>query len=440
MSTRYSFFLILIIMALDPLFAAANTKLDFVEFDLENGLHVILHKDNSNPLVSVHVWYHVGSKDEDSNRTGFAHLFEHMMFQGSENISKAEHFKYIQEAGGILNGSTNQDRTNYFETVPSNQLELALWLESDRMRSLSITHENFDNQREVVKEEKRQRYDNVPYGTRFYNLFSRAFEGHPYSWIPIGSTDNLDDADLDYAKSFYGRFYAPNNAVLVIAGDINYDETIETVTKYFGELDSAPPKAGNYPETEFEMGEKSDTIYDNIKLPAIYIGYKVPGLTADDIYALNLLSQILSDGASSRLYQDIVYKNKSAKSINSFVWDLELGGLFVISSVGLPNSDLKLIDEQIIGQIELIKSDGVSSVELQKAKNHLESRLTDRSQTMRGIANRLAYYWMYFKNTKMVNNELETYLRVTEEDIKKVCIKYLKKNNRTVLFYLPAVR
>jgi len=213
---RFSIFIILLMFVKNSALIA-QIKVDFDEFDLENGLHVILHKDNSNPIVSVDIWYHVGSKDEDTNRTGFAHLFEHMMFQGSENVGKAEHFSYVQKAGGTVNGSTNQDRTNYFESLPSNQLELALWLESDRMSTLNVTQENFDNQREVVKEEKRQRYDNVPYGSRFYNLFSLAFKNQPYGWIPIGSMQHLNDADLSYAQNFYKRFYNPNNAVLVVS-------------------------------------------------------------------------------------------------------------------------------------------------------------------------------------------------------------------------------
>lgn len=412
-------------------------RIDFIEFDLDNGLHVILHKDNSNPLVTVDIWYHVGSKNEDLNRTGFAHLFEHMMFQGSQNVGKAEHFTYIQKAGGTLNGTTNQDRTNYFETVPSHQLELVLWLESERMSTLNVTQENFDNQREVVKEEKRQRYDNVPYGSRFNNMFKLAFEGHPYEWIPIGSIDDLNASDLEYAKNFYKRYYSPNNAVLVIAGDIEYDSAEQLVQKYFGDLTTSPLNKKSHPELIFRSGEKQDTIFDNVKLPSIYIGYKIPGLHSADNYALNVLSNILSDGKSSRLYEDIVYNNKSAKSINSFVWDLELGGLFVISSTGLPNSDLKSINEQIVSQIELIKDGGVEPKELQKAKNRIESRIVNSIQTTRGIADHLAYFWTYFRNTDMINTELDEYAKVTSDDIVRVCGEYLDPLNRVVLYYLP---
>ena len=229
-----------------------QTKIEFTEYDLNNGLHVILHQDKTNPIVTLNVWYHVGAKDEDTKRTGFAHLFEHMMFQGSKDIGKAEHFTYIQKAGGTLNGTTNQDRTNYFETVPSNQLELVLWLESDRMSFLNVTQENFDNQREVVKEEKRQRYDNVPYGNRWGNLYKRAFKDQVYEWLPIGSMEDLNDADLGYAQEFYSKYYSPDNAVIVISGDIDFDNSKNSFKKYFGDLKPCKTNKNKYPEIIFQ--------------------------------------------------------------------------------------------------------------------------------------------------------------------------------------------
>jgi predicted Zn-dependent peptidase len=250
--------------------------------------------------------------------------------------------------------------------------------------------------------------------------------------------NNLDSADLDYAKNFYKRFYSPNNAVLVIAGDIDYNSTKELVQKYFGDLKPAPPKPNVYHKIEFGNGEKLDTIYDNIKLPAVYMGYKVPGLLSKDNYALNILSDILSDGRSSRLYKNIIYKNKSAKSINSFVWDLEQGGLFMISSTGLQNSNLKSIDKQITEQIEEIKTRGITEEELQKAKNKIESRTINSMQSMRRIADQLAFYWTYFKNSNMINTELDSYIKITAEDIIRVCKQYLNTDNRVVLYYLPS--
>jgi zinc protease len=433
---RALIFAVLTILAAYPR-VLSSPKIEFDEFDLKNGLHVILHKDTTNPLVNINIWYHVGSKDEDTNKTGFAHLFEHMMFQGSKNVGKAEHFMYIQKAGGTLNGSTNQDRTNYFETVPSNQLELALWLESDRMGSLNVTQENFDNQREVVKEEKRQRYDNVPYGSRFANMFEREFTDHPYHWITIGSLKDLSNANLSYAQNFYKRFYTPNNAVIVISGNIQYDETKKLVEKYFGDLKPAPFKKNRYPENLFHEGEKKDTVYDNVHLPAIYIGYKIPAVTSKDIYPLMLLSSILGEGRSSRLYRNLVYDKQAARSARCMVWDLELAGLMIFSSTGFKNSNLLNIEDLIDEQIQLIRDNPVSDYELQKAKNSAESDFVNRLQTMHGIAELLASYWTYYKNTGMINTDLDNIMTVTAEDIRQVANKFLINDNRVVLYYLP---
>ena len=413
------------------------SEIEFEEYKLANGLHVILHEDKSNPLVSLDIWYHVGSKDEEADRTGFAHLFEHMMFQGSANVGKSEHFKYIQEAGGIVNGSTTQDRTNYLETVPSNKLELVLWLESDRMGTLAVTQENFDNQREVVKEEKRQRYDNAPYGSRFYNLFNKSFGNHPYGWIPIGSMKDLDNADLRYAQNFYKKFYAPNNAVLVISGDIDYRHTKKLVEKYFADLKPSEVKNKSFPEAVFNKGEIKDTIYDNVQLPAVYTAYKIPGLQSNDIYSLNLLSVILADGKSSRLYNDIVHNKKLAKSINSLVWKLELAGLLIISAMGFRNSSLSEIGKHIDENLDKIIASGVSEDELIKAKNKLENNLVNHKQTTLGIADRLAYFRTFYNNTNMINSEQSRYQNVSINDVKEAAQKYLSKNNRVVLHYLP---
>jgi zinc protease len=433
---RFSIFIILLMFVKNSALIA-QIKVDFDEFDLENGLHVILHKDNSNPIVSVDIWYHVGSKDEDTNRTGFAHLFEHMMFQGSENVGKAEHFSYVQKAGGTVNGSTNQDRTNYFESLPSNQLELALWLESDRMSTLNVTQENFDNQREVVKEEKRQRYDNVPYGSRFYNLFSLAFKNQPYGWIPIGSMQHLNDADLSYAQNFYKRFYNPNNAVLVVSGDIDYDSTKALVKKYFGSLKRGPEINRNYAPILYNQGEIRDTVYDNIQIPALYIGYNVPGVISNESYSLSLLSAVLSSGRSSRLYRELVYKKKLAKSVNAFVWDLELGGLFIITATALKGVDVKDIEYVINEEIEKIKNEFITEQELEKVKNSSESEFSNRVLSDLGKADMLANYWTFFKNTSLINSDIDNYLNVTGNNIKSIASEYLNNNNKVVLYYLP---
>jgi len=414
-----------------------KAKIDFEEFDLANGLHVILHKDNTNPIVSVDIWYHVGAKDEDPGRTGFAHLFEHMMFQGSGNVKKTEHFNYIQNAGGTLNGTTNQDRTNYFETAPSNQLELLLWLESDRMSTLQVTQENFDNQREVVKEEKRQRYDNVPYGSRWGEMMKRLFKGQTYEWIPIGSMDDLNSADLNYAQEFYRKYYSPDNAVLVISGDIEYVNARVLAEKYFGGLKPAATVKKKYPEIIFNQGEVKDVIYDNVQLPAVYIGYKIPGTTNKDIQELELLSMILGDGRSSRLYRDIVYDKKSAKSAGSFIWDNEIGGMFIVTATAFKNTNADSLIADITGIIDNFGNALVSDKELEKVKNSIENDYISNMQTIMGKADALAAYWTFHKNTGLINNMVDEYLAITKEDIMKAAKKYLSKDNRVVLTYLP---
>lgn len=416
-----------------------QSEIEFKEFDLENGLHVILHRDNTNPIVSVNIWYHAGSKDEDSGHTGFAHLFEHIMFQGSRNVGKAGHFSYIQNAGGTLNGTTNSDRTNYFETVPSNQFELVLWLESDRMMSLNVTQENFDNQREVVKEEKRQRYDNRPYGTWPIHIFNKMFPNHPYFMPPIGSMKDLNDASLEYAQSFYKRFYSPDNAVLVVSGDIEYDNAKQLVAKYFSGIKPAGNIRKIYPEPVYNRGEVIDTVYENVQLPAAYIAYKIPSLTSDEIYAFEILGDILGSGKSSRLYNDLVYTRKLLKSVNAGAWGLELNSMFIISATAIDPKmtmeDMEKITDLISSHIEVIKNTPVQDKELEKAKNSEESSAINRMQTTMGKADRLAEYWTYFKNASLINTGIDKYLSVTSQDIINAAKKYLSPENRVIIYY-----
>ena len=411
------------------------TQIDFKEFDLPNGLHLIVHRDTSTPIVSVDIWYHVGSKDEDKEKTGFAHLFEHMMFQGSSHVKKTEHFNFIHQAGGTLNGSTSHDRTNYFETLPSNQLKLALWLESDRMGYLNVNSENFNNQRDVVKEEKRQRQDNVPYGTKWLNLFSKSFKGEPYGWVPIGSMDDLDNATLEDAVSFYKRYYSPSNAVVVISGDINFDEAFEYTNRYFGNISRNVTDKKVFPKIGFNVGEVKETIYDSIQIPAIFIGYKIPGLKSDDAPALELFTSILGESKSSRLYSNIVYRNNLAKSAGAFAWDNELGGLLVISAMGFVNSDLDEIEKSITEETNKLITGTIAGGEIDKAKNNLEAGIIESLQTNIGKADTLAYYWTYFRNTNLVNTVFDKYSGITEDDIKKAASKYILDNNRVVLHY-----
>ncbi len=435
-----SIFSIIILLTMSVLSYGQNNnfaQIDFKEYDLKNGLHVILYKDNTNPIVSVNIWYHVGAKDEDSGRTGFAHLFEHMMFQGSANVGKTEHFNYIQKAGGTLNGTTNQDRTNYFASVPSNQLELLLWLESDRMSTLQVTQENFDNQREVVKEEKRQRYDNAPYGSRWEEMMKRLFREQTYEWTPIGSMDDLNSADLDYAKNFYKKYYSPDNAVLVVSGDFEYETAEKLIKKYFDDLKPAGTVKNKYEEIIFNQGEINDTIYDNVQLPAVYIGYKIPGTTHNDIYAITLLTMVLGDGKSSRIYNDIVYNKKSARSAGSFLWDNEIGGMLIVTASAFKNTDPVNLLNDITANIQKISDEGITEKELEKAKNSIEHDYVNMMQSTLRIADELANYYTFFKNTGLINTALNEYMKITAEDVRNAAKKYLVNENRVVLTYLP---
>lgn len=418
-------------------FTSAQTKVDFIEYKLTNGLTVILTQDNSSPIVTADVWYHVGSKDEDSAHTGFAHLFEHMMFQGSKNVAKTEHFNLIQNAGGTLNGTTNVDRTNYFESVPSNQLELILWLEADRMGFLNVNQDNFDNQREVVKEEKRQRYDNVPYGDRAVYIVKNIYPEHPYRWLTIGSMQHLTEAPLSYAQQFYKSYYGPNNAVLVVSGDINYDDTKKLIEKYFGDLKPVKEISRNYPENKFHLGEGRETVKGNVQLPQVTVSYKVPGTTSQENYPLQLLADILGNGKSSRLYRELVYKNKIVKSVNCSVWDNELGGSFNIVATGFKTSKPEDIEAKINEVVEQVTKELVSEIELAKVKNSAENDFINRIATNMGKADLLARYKTFFGDANKINTDLDNYLNVSVEEILINAQKYLTADNRFVLYYLP---
>lgn len=416
-------------------------KINFYEFELNNGLHVILNKNSSNPLVCVDIWYHVGSKDEEKGKTGFAHLFEHMMFQGSANVKKTEHFKYIQNSGGNVNGSTSQDRTNYYETVPSNHLETVLWLESDRMNSLNINQENFDNQRKVVIEEKRERYDNKPYGAWIIDIFNNAYKNHPYEVPPIGKAEDLNNAKLEYAKEFYYNFYNPSNSVLVISGDIDINGTKEKVEKYFSPIHSRKFQRKNFNNfTQIKESIKKIS-FDNIQIPGCFIGYKTPGLTQKENYAVNLLSNIIGEGKSSKLYKEIVYEKRLARSVNSFLWSLEIGSLLIINAFGNDNNTPEKKIDSIINNIDNILNDitqgSITEKELEKAKNKVISDYIYNLEIMINQSEILAYYYTYFKKPDMINNDIYNYNKVSRDEIIRVAAKYLNPQNRVILYYLP---
>ena len=416
---------------------SAQNKIDFEEYDLDNGLHVILHEDHSTPIAAVTVLYHVGSKNEDPERTGFAHFFEHLLFEGSENIERGEFDSYVTNAGGALNANTSQDRTFYFELLPSNQMELGLWLESERMLHANIQNIGVETQREVVKEEKRQRVDNQPYGSWLENMMKRLYTEHPYNWVPIGSMDHLNAAQLEEFMAFYKKFYVPNNATLSIAGDIDVEKTKELIAAYFGYIPRGADVVQQTVQEPALGGEKTATIYDNIQLPAIMMGYRMPPQTSDDAYALQMASSVLSGGPSSRMYKRLVDQDQTALQVFAFPFSLEQGGAFITFS--LANAG-KTIDDMVPAleeEISKLQNELISEREFQKIQNQMESNFIQSNSKMAGIAESLADYHTYYGDANYINTEIERYRSVTREDIQRVAQKYLVKDNRVVLRYLP---
>ena len=416
----------------------AKADIKFTEYDMPNGLHVILQEDHSTPIVAVSVMYHVGSKNEDPQRTGFAHFFEHLLFEGSDNIKRGEYMKNIQAAGGQLNANTTQDRTFYYEVLPSNQLELALWMESERMAHAKIDTVGVETQRKVVKEEKKQRYDNTPYGQLINVIYENAYTTYPYRWSPIGKEQYIDQATLDEFMNFYHTFYVPNNAVLVISGDLNIAQTKDLITKYYGEIPKGTKAIPRPTEVEpVQTAEKRVNFYDNIQLPAVILAYHIPKQGTPDYYAVQLLTQLLSQGKSSRFQKEIVDKQQKAVEAESFDLGNEEPGLAImlgIANMGTTPDDL---EKAMLAEIEKVKTAGVSDEEYKKLENQAETDFISQNEKDLGVATNLATYYTFQHNANLINTELEKYKKVTKEDIKRVAVKYLTKENRLVVDYLP---
>jgi len=418
--------------------ANGQTEIEFEEYDLDNGLHVILHEDHSTPIVAVTVLYHVGSKNEKTGRTGFAHFFEHLMFEGSENIDRGEYMKIVQSNGGALNANTSHDRTFYYEILPSNQLALGLWLESERMLHAKVDIEGVETQREVVKEEKRLRIDNQPYMSFMQNMFARAYKVHPYKNIPIGSMEDLNAAEISDFADFYETFYVPNNATLSIAGDIDPDDAKELIEKYFAGIPKGTKPIPQPDVTEPPLGgEVVDTIYDNIQLPAIFIGYRMPPQGTKDAYALDMLTTLLSDGQSSRMHKSLVDDKQLALFVQAFPYSLEQGGLFVTLGIANMGVDLADFKNGIDKEVGTVRDELITEREYQKVLNQLENDFISSNSGMAGIAENLANYHVYFGDANLINTEIEKYREVTREDLQKVAQKYLVSSNRVLLYYLP---
>ena len=416
---------------------AQKGNISFAEYDLANGLHVILHQDNSTPNVVVSLMYHVGSKDEKPDKTGFAHLFEHLLFEGSENIGRGEFMKIVQANGGELNANTSNDRTYYYELMPSNQLELALWLESERMLHAKIDSIGIATQKNVVIEERKQRYDNQQYGTFMEELFKRAFKEHHYNWLTIGSMEHIRNATDQDVVDFYNMYYVPNNAVLVVAGDFQTENAKKLISKYFADIPRGTQPIQRFNIVEKPLGgEIRDVVYDNVTLPAVVMGYRSPAYGTKDFYTLEIINSILCGGNSSRFKDNIDDKQKAVQSF-IFTMPLENPGLTLV--LGIANLGGKAEDTEaaINQEIDSIVNYLVSPEELQKAIAAKEMSIVSSKNSIEQIAHTLAEYYTYFRNAKMINNELANYSNITREDIKRVAEKYLKPENRVVLYYLP---
>ncbi len=436
---RYAFFAMLLCI---PLLFVNSTqvvaKINFTEYSLPNGLHVILQEDHSTPIVAVSVMYHVGSKNEDPERTGFAHFFEHLLFEGSDNIKRGEYMKFIQSAGGQLNANTSQDRTFYYEVLPSNQLELGLWMESERMLHAKIDTIGVETQRKVVKEEKKQSYDNRPYGQIFNVVYKNAYTTYPYKWTPIGKEQYIDKATLAEFMNFYKTFYVPENAVLVISGDINEQQTKDLINKYYGDIPKGTKLIPRPNVTEPEQkAEVRVDFEDNVQLPAIILAYHIPKNGSADYYAVQLMAQLLSQGKSSRFEKEIADKQQKAAQVAAFDLNNEDPGLAIM--LGIANMGIKPneLEKAMLDEIEKVKKSGITDEEYSKLQNQAESDFINQNQKDIGVATNLATYYTYHRNADLINTELDNYKKVTKDDIKRVANKYLTKENRLVVYYLP---
>jgi predicted Zn-dependent peptidase len=413
-------------------------KIEYVKYTLDNGLKVILHKDNSTPIVAVSVLYHVGSKNEDPDRTGFAHFFEHLMFEGSKNIERGQMDKMIAAAGGTYNANTSNDRTFYYEILPSNQLKLGLWIESERMLHAIVDTLGVETQRAVVKEEKRLRVDNQPYGSILEETLKRAYTKHPYRWAPIGSMEHLDAASFEDFTRFYETFYVPNNATLSIAGDIDIEETKKMIDGYFteiprGTVEIPRPTIKEPKQTE----EVRDIVYDNIQLPAVIQAYKMPPQGTHDAYAFEVLSTLLTGGASARMQKQLVDQDQKAVAVAAIPLSLEDGGLFInygIANMGIEAEDLEAGMDAVI---KTVQNELIPEKEFQKVMNQIEASFVSTNSRIASIAESLANYEVYYGDAELINTVIDKYRKVTREDLKRVASEYLIPQNRVVLYYLP---
>ena len=417
---------------------ASEQRIAFTEYKLDNGLHVILHEDNTTPNVVVNIMYHVGAKNEHPERTGFAHFFEHLMFEGSENIGRGEFAEIVEKAGGSLNAFTSFDVTNYFVLLPSNQLELGLWLESERLLHPVIDSIGIATQKDVVTEEMKQTRDNQPYGRVLTETIKRAYTVHPYRTDVLGKDEHIRNATYDDITSFHDMFYVPNNAVLVVSGDIDVDETKELVEKYFGEIPGGKEEIRRPDVQEPErMTEVRDTVYDNIQLPALIQAYHIPAMGTEEYYAMQMLGTLLSQGQSSRLYRRLVVEDQTAMQVQAMPLGLEDPGLTIVLAIPNIGTDPRVLETTINEELGRVREELISEEEMQKLRNQVESRMVNSNTTIASRTTNLANYHLIYNDANLINTEIDRFMAVSREDIRDAARKYLRENNRVVLYYLP---
>ena len=421
------------------LFAGAKAQqVDFEEYKLDNGLHVILYQDKTAPVAVTSVMYHVGAKNETPGRSGFAHFFEHLLFEGTENIGRGKWFEIVSSNGGTNNANTTDDRTYYYEVFPSNSVELGLWMESERMLHPIINQIGVDTQNEVVKEEKRLRVDNQPYGNLLKAVKENMFKKHPYRWTTIGEMDELDAATLEEFKAFNKKFYVPNNAVLVVAGDIDKPKVKKMIQDYFGPI----PKGAEIVQPDIKedpiLAQIKAKFYDpNIQLPMLIQAYRTPSMKEHDAYVLDMISTLLSDGKSSRLYKKLVDEQKMALQVSALNYSQEDYGTYITLAIPLNNTPLETLAAEINEEITILQNELISEREFEKLQNIYKNRFVTANATVAGIANSLANYYTFYGDTNLINKELDIYKNITREEIREVAKKYLNKNQSLYLEYLP---
>lgn len=413
-------------------------KIQFEEYDLPNGLHVILHQDRTSPVVTTAVMYHVGAKDEAPGRTGFAHFFEHLLFEGTPNIKRGDWFKIVSSNGGSNNANTTSDRTYYYETFPSNNLQLGLWMEAERLRHPVINQIGVDTQREVVKEERRLRMDNQPYGNLFNVILTSLFANHPYKGTVIGSMEDLNSAKLSEFQDFFKKYYVPNNATLVVAGDFETKKTKEYINTYFGSIPRGAAITRNYAKEEPITKQKEITTFDpNIQIPAYIFAYRTPSNKTKDAYVLDMLGNYLSNGKSSVLYKKLVDREKKALQVQAFNVGMEDYSMFAFFALPMGNTTKDVLQADIDAEIKKLQTDLISTEDFQKLQNQFENQFVNSNSSVQGIASSLATNHMLKGDTNLINKEIDIYRSITREDLRSAAQKYLNSNQRAVINYLP---